>query len=273
MSSIDGSLIVLDGERATRFSTALDTTTHTSHAVKLLVGLETDVVVRESTGRTVLAQAVVIPSDRTCSVVSDGPVISLLLDPEQHREPNAVTRHLGHAAPLGPALALRLRDAVWAARQHLQNGLHLVALGDELRAMTFPRTSRPTGFDRRVERALEHFHVLLDGGDDTRIGPEQRLGITVQHLRALFLRDVGISPRAWFLWNRLVRALRAALSGSPALTAAAIGAGFSDHAHFSRTCRRLLGFRPVDIVQRRMPRDLRFVQDAGSAPAYARRNP
>lgn len=74
----------------------------------------------------------------------------------------------------------------------------------------------------------------------------------MQHFRALFLRDIGISPRAWLLWNRLVRALRITLSGV-SLTTAATAAGFSDHAHFSRTCRRLLGYTPGNIVDRWAP--------------------
>jgi AraC-like DNA-binding protein len=69
--------------------------------------------------------------------------------------------------------------------------------------------------------------------------------ISEAHLQELFARDVGTSMRTYRLWHRLLRALRA-FSTSDA-TSAAYAAGFADLAHFSRTCRRLLGYSPTSL--------------------------
>ncbi|WP_158501529.1 helix-turn-helix transcriptional regulator [Vitiosangium sp. GDMCC 1.1324] len=243
------SLITISHARATRFSFDLDTTLHQSHAIKLIVGLDADVSVREPSGLQVCAPVVVIPSDIASCVVSRGPVISVLLDPEHNREPNASTRALGGTVPIELATARRLRDLAWSTRCYLESPRHLDALGEELQAIAFPSTLHRANFDVRVEYALERFRAHLDDADGGELELQSHLGVTIQHFRALFLRDIGISPRTWLLWNRLVRALRIALSGV-SLTTAATAAGFSDHAHFSRTCRRLLGYTPGGIVDR-----------------------
>jgi AraC-like DNA-binding protein len=242
-------LITIGPTRATRFSVELDASLHQSHVIKLLVGLDADVLVEEPSGRRVSAPAVVIPSDIASCVVSRGPVVSVLLDPEQNREPNTRTRVLGGTAPIEPATARRLRDAVWSTRSHLENLSQLGELGAELQSIAFPSTLRRVSFDPRVERAIRRLRAQLDDPDGEGLELPADLGVTLQHLRALFLRDIGISPRAWMLWNRLVHALRLTLSGV-SLTTAAMAAGFADQAHFSRTCRRLLGYTPSGLVDR-----------------------
>lgn len=251
--SIDGAaaaaahaLLVIGQARATRFAPSLGTSNHRSHAVKLRVALESELTIREPGGWTVRAPVLLSPSDMPSLVTSRSPVVTLVLDPEENRDAGRVARAIGRTSPVDPAVARRLCEAVRSARHHLESKEHLVGLGDELHAIAFPRSLQPARFDRRVERALEYFRANLDESDEAATGLP--LNITAQHFRSLFLRDVGISPRAWLLWNRLVHCLRIAVSGVSLSMAAAL-AGFSDHAHFSRTCRRLIGYTPSDILR------------------------
>ncbi|KYF58434.1 hypothetical protein BE04_11725 [Sorangium cellulosum] len=64
-------------------------------------------------------------------------------------------------------------------------------------------------------------------------------------MQALFVRDVGVPIRTFQLWRRLLVAL-AAFARLDA-TGAAHAAGFADLAHFSRTCRRMLGYSPTEL--------------------------
>jgi len=59
-------------------------------------------------------------------------------------------------------------------------------------------------------------------------------------VRHLFVEQTGLPFRTYLLWRRLMRGLEAFASGA-SLTDAALGAGFSDSAHFSRTFRRMFG--------------------------------
>ncbi|MEO6103008.1 MAG: AraC family transcriptional regulator [Pseudoxanthomonas sp.] len=65
--------------------------------------------------------------------------------------------------------------------------------------------------------------------------------------RHLFVAQTGTSFRAWLLWARAEYAIAAATKGS-SWTAAAQEAGFSDAAHFTRTCRRVFGIAPTMLV-------------------------
>ncbi len=95
--------------------------------------------------------------------------------------------------------------------------------------------------DRRVELALEYA--------DRNPGPRAisraaaHAGVSPGRLRALVLKQMGVPMTAWLSWRRLQRAGRAIAAGA-SLADAAIEAGFSDQAHFSRTTRRVFGMTP-----------------------------
>ena len=75
-----------------------------------------------------------------------------------------------------------------------------------------------------------------------------RLELSAAHFRALFARDIGVPMGRYVLWRRLLHAL--ARIGPVDLTTAAHAAGFADLAHFSRMCRRMLGYAPTALWSR-----------------------
>jgi AraC-like DNA-binding protein len=105
--------------------------------------------------------------------------------------------------------------------------------------------------DRRVRRAMERIEAQLDDPP----GPKTlaaELGLSSSRLRHLFTEQVGLPMSRYMLWMRLRAALVKALEGT-SMAEAAQAAGFSDAAHFTRTCRQMFGlpptaFAPVDRV-------------------------
>jgi AraC-like DNA-binding protein len=96
--------------------------------------------------------------------------------------------------------------------------------------------------DERIDEALVFIRTL----------PEKRTSLSELaaqvHLSEsrfihLFTEHVGIPPRRYLLWVRLMDAIEAALRGET-LTRAAHDAGFADSAHLSRTFRRMFGRAP-----------------------------
>ncbi|MFY0564636.1 helix-turn-helix domain-containing protein [Archangium lansingense] len=76
----------------------------------------------------------------------------------------------------------------------------------------------------------------------------------MKHRRAApepFVRDVGLPIRTFQLWRRLLVAVAA--SARLDATHAAHFAGFADLAHFSRTCRRMLGYSPTALNSGLLP--------------------
>jgi AraC family transcriptional regulator len=70
--------------------------------------------------------------------------------------------------------------------------------------------------------------------------------------RHLFVAQTGTSFRAWLLWARAEHAIAAARHGM-SWTEASLEAGFSDAAHFTRTCRRVFGIAPTMLVFEKQP--------------------
>jgi AraC-like DNA-binding protein len=138
---------------------------------------------------------------------------------------------------------VRVAGAVDAHRAALARADVLTGVGDEAvgilvggTGVTGVATGAP--IDRRIARLVEE---LRDPTAD-RGAAIARTRLSAAHLQALFARDIGIPIRTYGLWRRLLHAL--ARVGPLDLTAAAHAGGFADLAHFSRTCRRMLGYAP-----------------------------
>lgn len=103
------------------------------------------------------------------------------------------------------------------------------------------------------------------------------LSLSPGRLTHLFSAALGMPPRRYLLWLRLLDAVEDLAHGA-SIAEAACGAGFSDAPHLTRTFRRMLGFTPaavrhVAFVPESAPRsrsatagDSRFVQDVAPRP-------
>lgn len=113
----------------------------------------------------------------------------------------------------------------------------LVALGVEV--STTPITSI-------TRRAISYIERNLDGVP--RVADVARqLSVSATRVTHLFTSEVGIPLRRFVLWTRIKRAASVHRAGED-LTAAAIEAGFSDAAHFSRTFRAMFGLSPSLVL-------------------------
>lgn len=134
------------------------------------------------------------------------------------------------------------RRAVAACRESLVDSRPEVrSLVEEVvRLSVRPSTQR---LDPRVARALDQ----LARSPETKL-PDLAgsLGLSLDRMTHLFSVQTGIPPRTHALWNRLLRVLSAAPPAGN-LAAAAAAAGFSDHAHMTRTFRRFLGRAPSEF--------------------------
>ncbi|WP_437570372.1 helix-turn-helix domain-containing protein [Sorangium sp. So ce542] len=227
---------------AVRASTAMASSLHAEHGAAVLVGLESDVTVAvpEPGGAVVRGRVVVVPPDLWHAASSPGPTIGLLYDPEETPHVAGYARQRGGACPLEGRLLARVDGAVAAHRASLSRPDVLDGLAREIAAWLAQASPRRAP-DGRVARVLE---ALRDPAGDRRRAVAHA-GISEAHLQALFVRDVGVPIRTFQLWRRLLVAL-AAFARLDA-TGAAHAAGFADLAHFSRTCRRMLGYSPTEL--------------------------
>jgi AraC-like DNA-binding protein len=113
------------------------------------------------------------------------------------------------------------------------------AFGDALRA---PRRR----VDPRLLRALD----VLEGEGASVEQAAARAGLSMSRMTHLMSDSLGPSPLDFRTWFKLRRALHGTLLGGYNLTQAAHEAGFADSAHLTRTCKRLMGVRPAQMLPR-----------------------
>jgi AraC-like DNA-binding protein len=231
-----GSLL---GDRyGVRASTGTVSTLHAQHGAALFVTLDAPLAVADARGNRTAGRVVLVPPDLSHVVHSPGPVIGICYDPECVPAVAARSRCRGGAYALDAydgRVARRLLDQAQAHRGELTKLDVLTGIADEAARVVGVERARP--LDTRVAAVVE---ALRD-----REERMPRLGISRSHLAELFLRDVGVPIRSYRLWRRLLRALLAFAEADA--TTAAHRAGFADLAHFSRTCRKLLGYTPTAL--------------------------
>lgn len=220
-------------------ATSLESAPHVQHGVALLVGLERDVTVTDASGTRVCGRVVVVPPDLPHAVEAPGPMVGMLYDPESLPHVAGYARLGRGARVLDGRFASRLVGAVTAHRAALSRHDVLDGLGRETAAAL--RESPRLRPDKRVARVVEE---LRDPHVERRLLIEGS-GLSEAHLQALFVRDVGLPIRSFRLWQRLLAAV-VSLRHVDATRAAHL-AGFADLAHFSRTCRRMLGHSPTTM--------------------------
>src|SRR6266568_102726 len=110
------------------------------------------------------------------------------------------------------------------------------------------RSSVPV--DLRVRRVLTHVRERLGTPRDLSLKALAAIaGVSRSRFMHIFTAAVGVPLRPYILWLRLQRAVFEMIDGA-SISAAAHRAGFSDAAHLSRTCRRMLGATPSYIALR-----------------------
>ena len=106
--------------------------------------------------------------------------------------------------------------------------------------------------DRRAERAaadarivaIAHEHMAARLSDSVKLDDVAALcGVSPFHLIRIFHRAVGVTPIAYFIQLRVLRA-QAMLAEGSAVADAAYACGFSDQSHLTRAFRDVVGVPP-----------------------------
>ena len=114
-----------------------------------------------------------------------------------------------------------------------------------LRAWLIPRKVEPA-FDPRVAGALTDLESRDSPVQADRRSLAKRAGLSPTRFAALFADHTGMSLSRYLISMR-VRAGLLSVVGGHSITAAAASVGFSDSAHFTRSCRATYGFVPSHV--------------------------
>ena len=165
-------------------------------------------------------------------------------------------------ADLWGAAGKRLADDLAVAPHDGERALTHIAAALRERADSVRRTSAaPTGSLARAGSVVRHAEAAdagrlesamsaLSSGAPTSAAAG-RLGISERHLRNIFAREVGLSPKHFARITRLRRVL--ALAGNQRWAQVAGDAGFFDQAHMITDFRALMGVSPGAFAAGRLP--------------------
>jgi AraC-like DNA-binding protein len=76
----------------------------------------------------------------------------------------------------------------------------------------------------------------------------ERINLSESRFIHVFTKQIGIPVRRYFLWRKLINAVRQIINGMD-FTQAAHDAGFSDSAHLSRTFKKMFGITMMNLFK------------------------
>ncbi len=103
-------------------------------------------------------------------------------------------------------------------------------------------------FDQRLLAAIDFIQQNISHIIQV-IDIAKHVGLSETRLRHLFSEQIGIPITSYVLWMRIKVALREMLKPGETLSNAAHQANFSDHAHFTRTFKRMFGVSPSLLLK------------------------
>ncbi len=156
-----------------------------------------------------------------------------------------VIRHLTAGLDRGWRILSQAESAaMWCSLERADPGQIREAVLAHLGAATDPTEPADDTLIRRIlqqlPRPLPEKLSIAELAHASNLSPSR-----FQHR---FARHTGMAVRPYLRWLRLLTAMSGIARGD-SLTHAAVDAGFSDAAHFSRTFRRHFGFSPRHLLQ------------------------
>lgn len=215
----------------------IDVAAHRHHALQVSVGIGAPLDF-ECEGRSVSAAAIVTAPDIEHRLDSRGHEVAvLLLEPE-------------HFSARRIAAAWLDRKPFALLPDHMTEKLRRVLAGDNpieaFIGKLLPDEEPLPPKDSRITALLSYLHDLPQ--KRVTVGAlAKKAGLSESRLSHLFKQETGVAIRRYLLWLRLNDAMDRAMDGA-SLTEAAHGAGFSDSAHLTRTCREMFGINPFAVL-------------------------
>jgi len=227
-----------------------DVKPHSHHLLKIFISLDHSFKIEHRGEFREVEIAIIAPDEAHRFASDDGNYAVLYLDGESEAARYLCSKYIGsHGLCLLPELFL------------MPAKLELMELKDEstsiskaecvsksiLGLLLGPYGQETGELDPRIKKAI----ALLKESPDKKIKIEsvaRHIGLSESRLIHLFTHQVGVPPRRYALWLRLLDAIDEIVEGA-SFTDAAYAAGFSDSAHLSRTFRKMFGLSLVEVFK------------------------
>ena len=221
-----------------------------SHAhcpATLLISLDGPFSLRIEDGPKRMEEAVLIaPNVRRETSAPNTRLVDVLIDPHTKlferlagslSDPKVVSLEPSVLAPILPSCA-----ELFDGELNVERANRL--LEDLVSAIEQPPGSR---LDSRVLAAISAIWRLLPDNRITAEGIAAQVGLSGSRLLHLFSEQTGSTFRQYVLWLRIRLAMNL-WAENQAIADIAVGAGFCDQSHFTKTLRRMTDFAPSTLA-------------------------
>lgn len=220
---------------------------HRHHAIQITLAIteQFEVIVADQVS---LSQGIIIGQDVQHQVSGQAAwVATLFVNPETPLAAtirSEVLQNASHHLLLETAVS-PIRPLLQKAQQHTLTCDQAQHVLQQILSHLLGHVVHPFQVDPRVQNALD----LIQQQTEKKI-PAHTLSAAVflseGRFRHLFKAEIGVPLRRYLLWQRLTMGMYNICHGQN-FTEAAHEAGFTDLAHFSRTCRLMLGITLSDM--------------------------
>jgi len=224
---------------------ALRNARHAHFPALLQVALQAPFALTLDDGRRGYHEVAVMAPNLPHSTDTEGqPFLDILVDPDD--DLYRYLHPLLDGAPLRslPAQGIaHLQPRCAALLRGEADGAQAADLLRQLLQALCPEPLARLPWDARTLRACAWMRACIPQAVPTIEQVAAHVGLSPSRLMHLFSDDLGLPMRQYLLWLRLRHAMRLNAEGRT-LTEIALGAGFYDHAHLTRTARRMVEFAP-----------------------------
>ena len=227
-----------------------DVKPHSHHLLKIFISLDHSFKIEHRGEFREVEIAIIAPDEAHRFASDEGNYAVLYLDGESEAARYLCSKYIGsHGLCLLPELFL---IPTKVELMELKKGSTSISKAEcvskSILGILLGPYGQETGeLDPRIKKAI----ALLKESPDKKIKIEsvaRHIGLSESRLIHLFTHQVGVPPRRYALWLRLLDAIDEIVEGA-SFTDAAYAAGFSDSAHLSRTFRKMFGLSLVEVFK------------------------
>ena len=228
------------------FGKSIDTDFHAHHALQVCLSLTTPFIIETEKEQGEHMYFIINSDENHRFDGLDGWHLILLMDPEHVLADAVRHRALINSASqdldeLGPLVEDLVEDLVGLMIANKGCSKVIRSL-DHLLACLSGAVVNTRETDERIQKIFDY----IEGLEEKKAGLAELarlVNLSESRLAHIFKDQVGIPVRRFLLWARMMATLKSVIH-TRSLTEAAMNAGFSDSAHFTRTFRQMFGVTP-----------------------------
>lgn len=229
---------------------AIDTRAHAHFAATLLIAVDRPFALTLDDGvRRHCEVALLAPNVRRQTDSEGQPLVDLLIDPDDpaYRYLHPLTRQQPVVLLPESSLAVVRKRFVRLFAGSLTPDAAGRLVRDILRALS-PHPLAALPWDPRIQSATRYMRARIPEKVPELKSIARAVNLSESRFSHLFRAEMGLPLREYLLWLRIRHAMKLWARGR-SLAEIAHGAGFYDHAHFTRTLRRMTDYTPSMLTK------------------------